>query len=89
MWEVLVLKAREYAPLIRRHAEVKPCHGSDGRLPQRLVIGDEWAGDIARLEPAVLLGVQLVNPTESSELALDAIEVAVVIGVGCRSPYDL
>ena len=63
-------------------AGMKPGDGLDRRLVERLVVGDVRAGRIALGEFAVGLDIDLLDAAEAAELALGAIEIAVVVAVG-------
>ena len=81
--EVFVLELREDALAVEQRAGVIPGDGLDRRLVERLVVGDVGAGGIACGEFAVVLDIHLLDAAEAAELALDAIEIAVVVGVAC------
>ena len=80
--EVFVLELREDAFTVEKCAGVIPGDGFDRRLVERFVVGDIGAGGIALFEFAVGLDIHLLDATETAELAFDAVEIAVMIGVG-------
>ena len=72
----------EDALTVECRTRVIPGDGFHGRLIQRAIWRDVRAGDVALGEAAVCFNVDLLDPPKAAELALHAVEVAVVITVG-------